>query len=1161
MFLTTAFPYIRRLLGNRNLFHPEVLMQGKKRTGRLLRSWFDMDDVTAERLRILPVGRLLPLAFLFVLLLTSAAKAIQPEVIVDNADAAGVTITGTWLTGSGTQSYGTNNLNDNNAGKGSKSVTFTPNITVSGVYQVYAWWVDGATRATNTLIDVVSADGTVTKTVNQQVNGGQWRLMGTFRFNTGTGGYVKVRNNGTNGVVSADAVRFVKYNPEIISDDADTAGVTTIGSWNSNTGGYAGAHLADGNTNKGGKSVTFAPALPDTGNYEVYLQWPAISDNATNVPVDIRHAWGVYDSWEADETTSDGQWVFAGSYWFNSGSSGYVLLSNSFTSSRVVADATKFVKLGNETIVEVGDPTGVSMVGTWTTASTSTTFIGSSWVNDGNPATKGNKSITFTPNLPNAGRYGIYLWWEDDTTYSNQVPVDVITASGTTTITVNQRKNGGKWVSLGNYQLGSGTATSVRIRNAVPAGSGAVTANAVDFVQEVDTDNDGIPDMWENHYGLNPAVNDANQDADGDGLTNLQEFQNGTDPTDYFNGISHSLVIASGTNQVGYPSTFAAQPLAVRFWNETLVNAPVTFSIFSGAGKLAPSANPALLTTSYTAVTGNDGVAQAYFYFPPAYSATNSIQVMANPNRPTYQYFTASTFDNHISFVPDGPLTQVTGTSVQVTCASPGNFTIHYTTNGFDPTDADPVVVSGSSVRLDTSAILKASAWSTGHLTGPVKTASYNFTGAVTGGAQHSLAIRSDGTVWAWGANESGQLGVGTTTMHTSPVQVPGIVNAISIAADGNISTALTGDGKVYQWGGGTLTPQQTTTVPGATGIVTGSAGTLVSTGTVTYAVGTNHQLKMSANGALQGRYDNSLYQIGWYVTQLQPNGQWLSAPYPGFTSDWVDSTDLSGDPGRLTARGDHDFCISNGNVWWLGTIGSQSTPAWTSGIYASRNATAIASGIGHGILLTSTGSVLTWGVNARGETGQGSIDGGSVWYRTGAASTVPPLNGFVAIGAGEYHSLAVSSYGEVWTWGDNGGGQLGDGSTFSQGSPVRTGFYLDKWDDTDNDGLIRGKELELGSNPYAADTNSDGISDGKALAWGLSLTDTDMDGDGVSNAQEIAQGSNPFLQDSDGDGVPDNSDAFPLDPTRSSPLTPVPGDTTPPTITLTKPAGAILTP
>ena len=90
---------------------------------------------------------------------------------------------------------------------------------------------------------------------------------------------------------------------------------------------------------------------------------------------------------------------------------------------------------------------------------------------------------------------------------------------------------------------------------------------------------------------------------------------------------------------------------------------------------------------------------------------------------------------------------------------------------------------------------------------------------------------------------------------------------------------------------------------------------------------------------------------------------------------------------------------------------------------------------------------------------------------------------------------------------------------------------------------------------------NGDGLADGIEYALGLDPTNNDMDGDGLTNAQELAMGTNPFLADTDGDGVPDGQDAYPLDPTRWQAPAPDPNDHTPPTITLTEPAGAVLLP
>jgi hypothetical protein len=140
---------------------------------------------------------------------SAAVSGMPATMVVDNADAEGVTVGGVWTLSASTTGFnGLNYLHDGNTGSG-KSVRFTPNLPAGGRYQVYLRWTSEMNRASNVPIDVNHADGTTTLSVNQRLNGGAWLLAGVFRFEAGTFGNVVIRNTGANGYVIADAVRFV----------------------------------------------------------------------------------------------------------------------------------------------------------------------------------------------------------------------------------------------------------------------------------------------------------------------------------------------------------------------------------------------------------------------------------------------------------------------------------------------------------------------------------------------------------------------------------------------------------------------------------------------------------------------------------------------------------------------------------------------------------------------------------------------------------------------------------------------------------------------------------------------------------------------------------------------------------------------------------------
>jgi hypothetical protein len=140
-----------------------------------------------------------------------------------------------------------------------------------------------------------------------------------------------------------------------------------------------------------------------------------------------------------------------------------------------------------------------------------------------------------------------------------------------------------------------------------------------------DGDNNGVPDLWEQQYFGHTGI-DLNADFDGDGISNLQEYRNHSDPTDFFNGTLATLTLSSGGDQRGDPGTLLPVPVSVRvssLYSGVVWNAPVTVTIDQGAallvadnsGTTAPSTTLALRTNVYD----NEGypVALVYVLLPP----------------------------------------------------------------------------------------------------------------------------------------------------------------------------------------------------------------------------------------------------------------------------------------------------------------------------------------------------------------------------------------------------------------------------------------------------------------------------------------------------------------------------------------------------------------
>jgi thermitase len=141
----------------------------------------------------------------------SPAVVVATEIVMDNAalgvqdSAGGKTFVGTWCKSTATNSYGGASLYS--CGGIGDSYRWTPQIKVTGSYDVYVWWSTHVNRSTSVPISVTSNSGIVTKTFNQQTGGGQWVLLGRHNFTAGGSGFIEVK--ASNGQACADAVRIV----------------------------------------------------------------------------------------------------------------------------------------------------------------------------------------------------------------------------------------------------------------------------------------------------------------------------------------------------------------------------------------------------------------------------------------------------------------------------------------------------------------------------------------------------------------------------------------------------------------------------------------------------------------------------------------------------------------------------------------------------------------------------------------------------------------------------------------------------------------------------------------------------------------------------------------------------------------------------------------
>ena len=415
----------------------------------------------------------------------------------------------------------------------------------------------------------------------------------------------------------------------------------------------------------------------------------------------------------------------------------------------------------------------------------------------------------------------------------------------------------------------------------------------------------------------------------------------------------------------------------------------------------------------------------------------------------------------------------------------------------------------------------------------------------IAAGEKHSLALKRDGTVWAWGANDGGQLGLGAGAVdanpHSTPTQIPGLVNVVAISAGAQHSLALTSAGAVFAWGvndhsqAGGPCGSTGSNVPSPFQVYTSSTGSCTPTsplgGVSMIAAGGHFNVALKSDGTVVAWGDNTHGQLGNGTTAVDS-----AVP--------VSVTGLAGIT-RIAAGGDHALALKGDTrvaAWGRNDVGQLGDSTFTErsiavevsiGLASTKGVALIAGGREHSLIMYQTGPVASFGSNASGQLGRA----------VNAAGTACGSDQCLAVEMGGYtHAAGVFAgpaadrsfvyipgdglFGRFQAAGDNANAELGTGASGADvNAPVpvtevaavgdkvgkRTNFRNDAnrsdvlWRSTSGGNVSWDYTTNL-PNGYTSATLP-----GTATYWKI-LATADVNGDGISDVvwRQSAAGPSP---------------------------------------------------
>jgi alpha-tubulin suppressor-like RCC1 family protein len=295
----------------------------------------------------------------------------------------------------------------------------------------------------------------------------------------------------------------------------------------------------------------------------------------------------------------------------------------------------------------------------------------------------------------------------------------------------------------------------------------------------------------------------------------------------------------------------------------------------------------------------------------------------------------------------------------------------------------------------------------------------------VSAGDAHSLALRQNGTAWAWGCNSFGQLGEDTITSQSSPVSVVGgFADWCQVSAGVEHSLGVRQSGTAWAWGlnsFGRLGDNSTVDKSSPVSVVGGF------TDWCQVSAGVAHSLGVRENGTAWAWGYNGQGRLGdgTTVSKLSP------VSVVGGFADWC----------QVSAGRFHSLGVRTGGTAWAwgfngqGRLGNNSTINRSSPVSVVGGFTdwcQVSAGNAHSVAVRQNGTLWGWGYNGAGRLGNNST--------INRASPVSVVGGFAdwcQVSAGFQHSLAVRTNSTAWAWGLGTCGRLGDNTITSRSSPV----------------------------------------------------------------------------------------------------------------------------